>query len=188
VWPAATGLALRGACFDGRPMRPPGKCPRLSPGELAAPTAGHSFGHRAKRGVCVVVTESPESGERRRCERGLLDRRLLLFLEEPQQPACADARSAARVLLRDQDGEGERLVERDPPDLSGGNLGDQQVATLAGSLQGRPRMTGRDRDAFPGSGGTSRLARVGPRNSGGRPCLGAKQVVGVRRDRRLGVH
>jgi hypothetical protein len=57
------------------------------------------------------VAVSGESGEAGRDHRCFIDRGLVAFLEVAQQPARGHTRMPARILVRDQDRQLERVLE-----------------------------------------------------------------------------
>ncbi len=98
------------------------------------------------------MARTAERDERRRDEGRLVDRRLVAFGEPPGEPAGGDAGVAARILHRDQGSQLQSLDERDPTELTQRVLGDEQVAALDSSLEGRPRMALLGRTCLSGAG------------------------------------
>jgi hypothetical protein len=105
--------------------------------------------------VRLVVRGAAERGERSGGERRLLDRGRRVLLEEAEEPAGRGARTAARVLQRDQRRQVERLEQRDAAELAHRRLGDEQVPAGDRSLEDGPRMTLCFRQCLSGAGGAS---------------------------------
>jgi hypothetical protein len=62
--------------------------------------------------------------------RRILDRRVVMLLEEAAQPPGGNARVPAGILEGDQHRQLQRLGETNPVDLLRGRLGDEQVLVL----------------------------------------------------------
>ena len=87
-------MTLERSAFTLRPVTPP---------------ASRSFGHGPKGLRRLLVGDTHERDEVRRGQRGLLDRRVRILLEEAQEPAGRDPRMPARIFPGNQDRELERV-------------------------------------------------------------------------------
>jgi hypothetical protein len=87
--------------------------------------------------------------------RRVVDRGLRPFVEPAPQPSRRGTPSAnARVVLRDQRRELERLAQVDTADLAGGRLREEEVSALEGSVEDCSWVPlGRDGALLPGPGG-----------------------------------
>lgn len=132
----------------GRRPRP---CPRLRDARAVGSRyatsplpASRPFGHRPKRLRGLLIRDTREREKARRGERGLLDRRVRILLEEAQQPAGRDPRVTTAIL---------RVGEADLREVFRCGHGHEQVAALQRPLECRIGVTGRARrSSFPGAG------------------------------------
>jgi len=104
------------------------------------------------------VAVAGQGGQAGRDHRGLVDRRLVDFLEVAQQPARSHTRMPARILSRDQDRQVERVLEAERRQLFRRRLGDEQVPALYRSVENGPGLPLRGR--LRSSPGPRRLPKV----------------------------
>jgi hypothetical protein len=115
------------------------------------PTRG-SFGRGSQHQGSISMPISGKGAEAARDHHGLVDRRLVAFLEVARQPSRGDARMPARILPRDQHRQLERILEAERWQLLRRRLGDEQVPVLdcAAEDRVRPALRGR-RSSFLGA-------------------------------------
>jgi hypothetical protein len=77
--------------------------------------------------------------------RDLFKRRPFVFFEPEAEPAGSEAAVAVRLFSRDQGRELERLGNRHPADLSGGHLGECEVAAFQRPAEDGSRVALRGR-------------------------------------------
>jgi hypothetical protein len=115
--PRQTEFDLQGqhSRWKGRAAsRTPGALPTTRPGSgypASSPPTRRSFGHGSECQRRVPVAVAGKGGEAGRDHRCLVDRDAIGFLEVAQQPARSHTRMPARILVRDQDRQVERVVE-----------------------------------------------------------------------------
>ena len=104
-----------------------------------APTYGFSQPRQRRR----VLPRAHERLQIRDEQRDLFKRRPFVFFEA--EPAGSEAAVAVRLFSRDQGRELERLGNRHPADLSGGHLGEYEVASFQRPAEDGSRVALRGR-------------------------------------------